>query len=57
MTDDIAYGALYLASDEGNFVTGHDLVIDAGITLGSSAREQTMMREQLAEAIRSIPQV
>jgi NAD(P)-dependent dehydrogenase (short-subunit alcohol dehydrogenase family) len=29
---DIAYGALYLASDEGRFVTCHDLVIDAGMT-------------------------
>ena len=31
---DIAYGALYLASDEGRFVTGHDLVIDGGMTAG-----------------------
>ena len=31
---DIAYGALYLASDEGRFVTCHDLVIDAGMTSG-----------------------
>ncbi|WP_420605995.1 SDR family NAD(P)-dependent oxidoreductase [Novosphingopyxis sp.] len=30
--EDIAYGALYLASDEGKFVTCHDLVIDAGMT-------------------------
>jgi len=29
---DIAYGALYLASDEGRFVTCHDLVIDAGMS-------------------------
>jgi len=29
---DIAYGALYLASEEGRFVTCHDLVIDAGMT-------------------------
>ena len=29
---DIAYGALYLASDEGRFVNCHDLVIDAGMT-------------------------
>src|SRR5690606_8585177 len=27
---DIAYGALYLASDEGRFVNSHDLVIDGG---------------------------
>ena len=31
---DIAWGAVYLASDEGRFVTGHDLVIDGGMTAG-----------------------
>ncbi|MFD0988031.1 glucose 1-dehydrogenase [Methyloligella solikamskensis] len=30
--DDIAYGALYLASDEAKFVTGAELVIDGGYT-------------------------
>lgn len=31
---DIAYGALYLASDDSRFVTGHDLVIDGGMLAG-----------------------
>jgi cyclopentanol dehydrogenase len=30
--DDIAYGMLYLASDESSFVTGTELVIDGGMT-------------------------
>ncbi|MGO4271333.1 SDR family NAD(P)-dependent oxidoreductase [Paenibacillus sp. TAF58] len=30
--DDIAYGVLYLASDEASFVTGTELVIDGGTT-------------------------
>ena len=29
---DIAYGVLYLASDEASFVTGTELVIDGGTT-------------------------
>jgi NAD(P)-dependent dehydrogenase (short-subunit alcohol dehydrogenase family) len=30
--EDIAYGVLYLASDEASFVTGSELVIDGGTT-------------------------
>jgi NAD(P)-dependent dehydrogenase (short-subunit alcohol dehydrogenase family) len=30
--DDVAYGVLYLASDEAKFVTGTELVIDGGYT-------------------------
>ncbi len=32
-SDDIAYGAVYLASPESDFVTGHILVIDGGWTI------------------------
>lgn len=30
--EDIAYGAIYLASDESRFVTGTKLLIDGGLT-------------------------
>jgi NAD(P)-dependent dehydrogenase (short-subunit alcohol dehydrogenase family) len=30
--EDIAYGVIYLASDESSFVTGAELVIDGGTT-------------------------
>ena len=30
--DDVAYGVLFLASDESSFMTGSELVIDGGIT-------------------------
>ena len=29
---DVAYGALYLASDESSFVTATELIIDGGVT-------------------------
>ncbi len=36
LPEDIARGVLWLASEESNFVTGHPLVIDGGLTLGYS---------------------
>jgi NAD(P)-dependent dehydrogenase (short-subunit alcohol dehydrogenase family) len=31
-TEDVAYGVLYLASDESSYMTGSELVIDGGTT-------------------------
>lgn len=41
--EDVAYGVLFLSSDEAKFITGSELIIDGGILAGSSAspkREQ-----------------
>lgn len=39
-TKDVAYGALYLASDESQYVTGIELNIDGGILAGSQAKPE-----------------
>lgn len=38
--DDIAYAALFLASDESGFVNGHDFVVDGAITGGRNWTQQ-----------------
>jgi NAD(P)-dependent dehydrogenase (short-subunit alcohol dehydrogenase family) len=37
---DVAYGILYLASDESAYVTGIELTVDGGILAGSEAKPE-----------------
>ena len=49
--DDIAYAAVYLASDESPHTTGENLVVDTGITLGRGAKQQAERGVAMQQAI------
>jgi len=49
--EDVANAAVFLASDEARFVTGHELVIDGGITAGRPAATMRAGWQALAEGL------
>ncbi len=52
MPDDIARGALYLASDASSFVNGIDLLIDGGMITGTRFSQSTAGRGEIQKALR-----
>lgn len=53
LPEDVAKAALWLASDDSGFVTGHSLVVDGGATIGKSWREFNKNVKRIA--VRSMP--
>jgi NAD(P)-dependent dehydrogenase (short-subunit alcohol dehydrogenase family) len=51
LPDDIARAALWLASDESTFVTGHALVVDGGLTAGRPWSMQRAGAERIRELL------
>jgi NAD(P)-dependent dehydrogenase (short-subunit alcohol dehydrogenase family) len=51
LPEDIAKAALWLASDESSFITGHALVVDGRITIGQSWSEYVDLLKGIRSAV------
>ncbi|WP_413992283.1 SDR family NAD(P)-dependent oxidoreductase [Labrys okinawensis] len=54
LPEDIAFAALYLASDESSFVNGHNLVVDGGMIGGAGWTERQRAGAALQNALNSV---
>jgi NAD(P)-dependent dehydrogenase (short-subunit alcohol dehydrogenase family) len=52
LPEDIAKAALYLASDASSFMTGHDMVVDGGVSMGQRWEDYTAMRTEIGRRVK-----
>jgi NAD(P)-dependent dehydrogenase (short-subunit alcohol dehydrogenase family) len=49
--DDIANAAIFLASDQSSFITGHDIVIDGGMGMGNDWQTYVALRAEISRRV------
>ena len=51
--EEIANAAVWLASDQAGYITGHELVVDGGMTCGAPWSRQLEIHQRFAERLQS----